>query len=93
MRLLTAATTGNGPTLRRIPHPTPDAEQFLTLYVWGTFNGAVVRIEVSPGSDAPWFDTGLEITEATAVNLEFRSRNIRGIVDGGSSPSINAELV
>jgi hypothetical protein len=93
MRLLTAAGIGNGPTLQRNPRPTPNAEQFLTLYVWGTFSGSTVRVEVSPGGDAPWFDTGLEITEATAVNLEFRSLTIRGVVDGGSTPSINAEIV
>lgn len=91
--LLENASTGNGPTNRVPQHARPESEQFFTLYVWGTFNGATVRLEIAPNSSSTWFDSGLALTEQTAVNIEFKARRIRCVVDGGSSPSISAEIL
>lgn len=90
--LLQAASTGNGPAVRKPQMATPSSEQFFTLFVWGTFNGATVRLEIALSGAGPWFDSGLEVTEASAVNVEFKAQWVRAVVDGGSSPSINASL-
>jgi hypothetical protein len=95
MILLSAAGEGNGPAVRRPQSATPSSEQFFTFFVWGTFGGATVTLEISPSgeSSAPWFDTGLSVTEAGAVNVEFRAERVRAVVTGGSSPEINAMLL
>lgn len=93
MDLLNNAGAGNGETVVLSPGASPEAERFRTLYVWGTFGGASVTVEVSPGNGAPWFDSGLVITEATVVNLELRAYRARAIVTGGSGPSISARLM
>ena len=95
MLLLNAATTGNGPTVKRPQSATPDAEQFFTFFVWGTFNGATVRLEISPtpGGDSPWFDSGLEVDAAGVVNIEFRAQKVRAVIVGGSDPEITAILL
>lgn len=92
MQLLSGAASGTGAAVRVQKTPTPDAEQFFTLYVWGTFGGATVTLEISPG-DGAWFDSGLTVTEAQAVNVEFKARSVRAVVTGGTDPAINAELL
>ena len=95
MILLDAAGAGNGPTINRPQSATPNAEQFFTFFVWGTFNGATVKLEIAPvgGNDPPWFDSGLEITAAGAVNVEFRAQKVRAVVVGGTDPVISAILL
>ena len=57
-------------------------------------NGATVTIEVSPGGIAPWFDSGVVITAAQAINIEFKARKIRAVVSGGGGTvSISADMV
>ena len=94
MDLLSNAGNGNGPTVLRPQPAGPEGQQFFTLFVWGTFDGATVTLEVSPGGDAPWFDSGVEITAAQAINVEFKARKLRAVVSGGGgSVSISAAVV
>lgn len=92
--LLENAGNGNGPTVFRPQPAVPGGQQFFTLFVWGDFDGATVTIEVSPGGSAPWFDSGVVITAAQAINIEFKARKIRGVVTGGGGTvSISADMV
>ena len=64
-----------------------------TVYCWGTFGGATVKLQMSPdGSE--WFDVeDLTFAAKTAVNAVFVGSMIRGVISGGSSASINLEVV
>lgn len=92
MRLLTNAGAGTGASVKKEQALNRDLDQFCTLYVWGTFNGATVTLQVSP-DNTNWFDSGVSITAQTAQNLEFRAQYMRAIVTGGASPSINALIL
>lgn len=87
MRLLTDADNGTGPSVARGQKPS-----FFTFYAWGTFNGATVRLEVSPDGSA-WFDSGIELTLSDVINVEFNALYVRAVVAGGASPSISAEIL
>jgi len=63
-----------------------------TLYVWGTFDGATVKIQASPNG-VDWLDiTGVSYTSETVENLEIVANSIRAVVTGGGgSVSVNVE--
>lgn len=64
--------------------------QLYTLYVWGTFDGGAVTLQISPhetGDAAEdWFTiTGLSVTTQEAVNVEFRAARVRAVAAGGGA--------
>lgn len=64
----------------------------LTVYCWGTFGGATVKLQVTPdGSE--WFDVDdLTFTSKGVVNLIYGPGQVRGVISGGSGASINLEV-
>lgn len=97
MSLTIASAQGNGTStpVRMSGKSFRDSKPALiyTCYIYGTFNGASVTLEVSPDG-VEWFDVpGAEaITSKLAINLEFNAAFIRCTVAGGTSPSINIDL-
>lgn len=92
--LLSAAGTGNGKTIQ-LPSPHHQgAKQFRTLYVWGTFSGATVALELSPDG-LNWFTVtnADNITAKSVLNIEFKAPYARATVTGGGAPSINSVLL
>jgi hypothetical protein len=88
MQLLTNsdAATGDAYEITR-----PD--QFFTFYAYGNFDGAQVRLEVSPYGGV-WFDTAILLDAKGAQNVEFRAKSVRAIVEGGTElTSITAHLL
>ena len=64
-----------------------------TVYCWGTFGGATVKVQLSPDGQE-WFDIDeLTFTAKGAVNAVFVGSLLRGVISGGSSASINLEIV
>jgi len=93
MKILDSAGNGNGDSYELLTGGRMPKENIRTVYCWGTFGGATVTVEVSPdGSN--WFSvTGLSFTSADAINMEVRARYVRGVVTGGTSPSVNMLLM
>lgn len=94
VNLLTAAGNGAGSSVQ-VPRFNQAAQSHLrTLFVWGTFDSATVKLQVSP-DDSTWFDVpGADsITAQSVLNVEFRAPYIRCSVSGGTSPSINAKYL
>lgn len=88
MRLLNAAAAGTG-TAYEVTRP----DQFFTFYAYGTFDGATVRLEVSPYGGV-WFDVGILFDAPGAQNVEFRAKSVRAVVEGGSETTeISAHLM
>jgi hypothetical protein len=64
-----------------------------TVYCWGTFGGATVKVQISPDREE-WFDVPeLTFTEKGAVNASFQGSSLRGVISGGTGASINLEVV
>lgn len=60
-----------------------------TLFVWGTFDSANFKLQVSPdGSE--WFDVpnADTITAKTVVNVEFRAKEVRAVITGSTTTAI-----
>lgn len=92
MQLLTAAGNGDGTAVDNRQLNRRDSS-FFTLFVWGTFGGSTVKLQISPDG-TNWFDvSGADaITAAGALNVEFRAKQVRGSVSGGTANSINMRL-
>lgn len=92
MLLLSAAAGGNGATFQIRQWGNRELEHLYTLFVWGTFGGATVTLEIS-FDGVEWFPvSGVSITAKTVVNVEFRAQYVRAVVTGGAGVSINALL-
>lgn len=96
MRLLTdAAEDTNGANINiRIPKgllPT----HFYTLFVWGTFGGTTVTLQISPDDGTTWFNIvdADSITVKSVINLEFVCSHVRAITTGGTGATIQVELL
>lgn len=88
MRLLNAAAAGTGDSLE-VTRP----DQFFTFYAYGEFDGATVRLEVSPYGGV-WFDVGILLDAPGAQNVEFRAKAVRAVVEGGGgSVAVSAHLM
>lgn len=85
MKLLTAAGNGNGAAVLKGQWGNREIDQFDTLFVWGVFDGATVKVEISPDGGTTWFDTGVAIVVKGVQNIEFRAHHIRGVVSGGGA--------
>jgi hypothetical protein len=93
MRLLTASGNGNGADVPIRQWGNRGISQLYTLYVWGTFDGGAVTLEISlDGTE--WFSvTGVSISAKGCVNVEFRAPHVRAVVaGGGASVAIDAFL-
>ena len=92
--LLESAATGNGPAVEIKSFANRRFDQLKTLFPHGDFDGATVSVEISHnGTD--WFIVtgGESLTVDTALNVEFHARFIRGVVTGGTSPSVNLNML
>lgn len=101
MKLLTSAANGDGASKPFVSSRHRRKAHLYTLYVWGNFDSADVKLQVSPDpvsvSDASstWFDVpdADAITAQTVVNVEVRAIKARGTVATGlGAESINMEL-
>ena len=92
MLLLSNASGGNGTTFEIRQWGNRELNHLYTLFVWGTFGGATVTLEISHnGTD--WFTvSGVSITAKTALNVEFRARYVRAVITGGAGVTLNALL-
>lgn len=67
---------------------------FTSVFIWGTFGGGTVTIQVSPEVGV-WFETGISATTNGLYNLDVASRanniKIRAQLTGATSPSLRAE--
>ena len=94
MQILQNAGAGNGTAYDLHTGGRTPKENIRTVYCWGTFNGATVTVEVSPDGGATWFAvSGLSFTSQDAINMEVRASQVRGVVTGGTSPSINMLVI
>src|SRR6185295_14273081 len=99
MQLLNAAGAGSGGAIEVRQPYNRELNQLKTWFVWGTFGGATVTLEISP-DDIPagavpsnWFSvTGASLTAPGALNVDFRARWVRAVVTGGAGQSINSLL-
>lgn len=71
-----------------------------TLFIFGTFNSATVKLQISPhdtdtaDGSSEWFDVAnTTATAALTGNVEFRAPKVRIHIAGGASPSISAVLI
>jgi len=93
MKLLTDSGNATGAANEIRQWGNRELGHLFTLFVWGTFNSATVTMQISPDS-TNWFDvSGVSLTAAAAINVEFRARYVRAVVAGGAAPVINALLV
>lgn len=94
MQLLTNAGVGEtGDTVEIHMPGRGEISRLLTLFVWGTFDGTTVTLQISPdGSE--WFDVtdASSITSKIALNVQFRCKYVRAITTGGTAPAVNAAL-
>lgn len=93
MRLLTAAggaVTGAAQNIREALNR--NKHQLYTFYVWGTFGGATVTLQISP-DNVNWFGTAVAITAQGATNVEFRANYVRAVSSGGVGSSLDALLL
>lgn len=94
MRLLTAGGNGNGASFQIRQGLNRHIDHLYTLYVWGTFDGGAVTLEVSfDGTE--WFSiAGLSITAKAVQNVEFRAGYVRAVVTGGGAGvAVNALII
>lgn len=61
-----------------------------TVFCWGTFGGATVKIQLS-FDGAEWFDVDdLTFTAKTVINAYLgKDVQVRGVISGGTGASIN----
>lgn len=60
-----------------------------TIFVWGTFNDAACKVQVSPDGNQ-WFDTDASLSAAGFRTILGRFNAIRLHVTGATSPSLSA---
>ena len=88
MKLLTAADNGTGSAVQKGQWGNREVDQLTTIYIYGTFGGATVTVEISHDG-TNWFNTGIAATAKGVFNLEFRAQYMRAIVAGGTGSAID----
>jgi len=94
MQLLSAAAEDTTGSTNELAMPgRGELSHFFTLFVWGTFGGTTVKLQISPNG-SEWFDVtdADAITVKTVLNVQFRAAYVRAITSGGAAASINAAL-
>ena len=101
MKLLTAAANSTGTSIGFASSRHRRKHHLYTLYVYGTFDSATVKLQVSPDpltvtdANSTWFDVpdADTMTVQTIVNVEVKAMKARGVVASGlGSESITMEL-
>ena len=65
-----------------------------TVFYFGTFNSATVKMQASADNATTWVDIpNSSSTSATVINMEIRATHIRAVVSGGSSPSLSVAIL
>jgi hypothetical protein len=92
--ILSAAGNGDGTAVAFPRYSALHEKQLRTLFVYGTFGGSTVKLQISP-DNATWFDVpnADAITSQTTMNVEFRAPWVRGTVSGGTGNSISMKLL
>jgi len=63
-----------------------------TVYVWGTFGGATVKVQVSP-DQVEWFDVdALTFASKAAINTSFQGA-MRAVIEGGTGHAITVDVL
>lgn len=87
--ILSAAANGDGAAV-----PAPDGSADYTLTVWGTFNSATVKLQMTPDNGTTWVDVkdASFLAPGTLV-VRPAGWSLRGSVAGGTAGvSINARM-
>lgn len=92
MKLLTNSDNATGPSVRKEQWGNRELDQLITVYIWGTFGGGTVTVEISH-DDTNWFDTGIAATVKGVFNLEFRAQFMRAKLAGATGGSVNVLAV
>lgn len=93
LTLLSSAGIGNGAWIA-IPEGLDRRALKWQANLDGTFGGTTVTIEIRPvaGTGNPFPLSGYSKTAADSELVEFKAAEVRGVVTGGTSPSINLTL-
>lgn len=93
MLIASALAAGATSTPVDIPHPRDlMRSQLRTFYVYGTFGGTTITIEISPDG-TNWFNPATaSYTAKSVANLEFRAKQVRVVSTGGAGASINVDM-
>jgi hypothetical protein len=90
--LLSNAAAGAGSSFEIRCWGNREINHLYTLFVWGTFGGATVTLEIS-FDGVEWFAvSGVSVTAKSALNVEFRARFVRAVITGGAGVTLNALL-
>lgn len=94
MKLLNNAGNGNGTTYAIPESGNRNKEAIRTLFVYGTFDGATVKLQASSDEGSNWIDVpDASFTAAGAVNIVGHLPHVRGVVTGGGgSVSIDMDI-
>lgn len=67
----------------------------LTFFVWGTFGGATVVIDISPDGGTTWFPTSISLSAQGFGSIDLGAGDYiaRANVTGGTAASLNAGVV
>lgn len=67
----------------------------LTFFVWGTWGGATVVIDISPDDGTTWFPTIISLSANGFGSIDLGQGNYvaRANVTGGTAASLNAGVV
>lgn len=61
-----------------------------TLYAFGTFDSATVKLQASPDKGTTWLDvTDASFTAAGMLRLDFAASQIRANISGGGADTIS----
>jgi hypothetical protein len=92
VRILTAAVAGNGTAFVNASTGQYKNRR-RTLYVYGTFGGTTVTLQISPDG-TNWFTVaGISITVQGVVGFEENWNYCRGVVTGGAGMAIDAVIL
>ena len=88
--LLSAAPTGTTGASRSVP----DGGAEYTLVVWGTFDaGTTATLQMTPDNGTTWLDVpSASFTAAGILTFKPAGFALRGVVSGGTAPSINMRM-
>lgn len=85
MKILSSAAAGNG-TSTRLSTLTSKSEY--GVYAGGTFDGATVKLQISPDNGTTFMDVPNASWTAAGYNVfTLHGTHVRGVVTGGTTPA------